>query len=150
MIAQYDWPLPQRPARRPASYTQNLLLSTLAPAPYPAAWPPALRQTPLAKTFQAQRQRNTSSFQPTIGPAIERRISSMAFEQHSYQARFTADEYRVLINFYTVTLKDGTLEFSRLHPRTGLPIVCRFTACPPDNDDIPGYVLTTIQYIAVR
>lgn len=149
-IAQYDWPLPRLPGRSPLGFTQNLLASTLAPASYPVAWPAQVPQIPLAKTFQGQRQRNVASFQPAYGPPIERRATSMAMESHSYQVRLSVEQYRVLMYFYTVTLKDGTLEFSRTHPRTGQPIVARFTACPPDNDDIPGYVLTTIQYVAVR
>ncbi|HEY4775018.1 MAG TPA: hypothetical protein VIH40_09375 [Xanthobacteraceae bacterium] len=113
-------------------------------------WPAAVPQTPLAGSFSSEPQRNVISFAPEYGPPIERRATSMMMEAHSYRARLTAAEYATLMDFYRDDLQDGVLAFARDHPRTGEPIVARFSAAPADADDIPGHVMTTISYLRIR
>lgn len=94
-------------------------------------WPDTVNQFMDRGSFNEQPERNVVSFQPDVGPPIERRRSSIATTMLSGSGRGTRAEWDSLVAFYKDTLNDGIDPFVRLHPDTNVPIVCKFTGDAP-------------------
>lgn len=83
------------------------------------AWPSSVPQDALLSSYGERPQRNVASFQPDTGIAIERRRSSVSTDDIAFEQILDNDEWEALLAFYRDDLKDGTLTFTRNHPRTG-------------------------------
>lgn len=115
-----------------------------------AAWPAAVPQGYKIDTLNVRLQRNVADFEAEVGPPLGRRRSSLQMEDHSYERDLTETQYAALKSFYKDDLKDGTLQFTRTHPRTGADIVCKFVEAPDDHGGRPGVVRTSIHYLMIR
>lgn len=96
----------------------------------PAAWPAAVNQFAYRAGYGEQAERNVVSFQPEVGPPIERRRSTVATDIITFEGRGTPAEWASLKSFYRVTLRDGVDTFTRNHPLTGQAGTFKFTAPP--------------------
>lgn len=83
------------------------------------AWPSSVPQDALLSSYGERPQRNVASFQPDTGIAIERRRSSVSTDDITFEQILVEAEWEDLLAFYRDDLKDGTLTFTRSHPRTG-------------------------------
>lgn len=95
-----------------------------------AAWPGTVNQFMLRDPYSERMEDNKVSFQPDVGPPIERPRSSISQDIISGEGRGTLTEWTALKAFYRTTLADGSLTFTRTDPQTGSTITCRFTAAP--------------------
>lgn len=104
------------------------------------AWPAEVPQAAQVSGYSEEPQRNVASFPTDVGPPIARRRSSVATTRLGYTSMpLTAAEAAALMMFYTTTLKDGVLPFTRMHPRTEDSITAQFVAAPtltPVSGDI--------------
>lgn len=101
------------------------------------AWPASIPQAPLVDQWVGGPQRNKVSFQPDVGPSIDRRRTSAA---HSiFQGTFgpfTDAQLASFESFFSTDLADGTLSFTWDDPVTGVSYNWKFT------DDEPPYQIT--------
>lgn len=97
-----------------------------------AAWPSGVSQYADADSYSERPERNVASFQPEIGPPKERRRSSISLDVFRFRTTMPFADYDTLLAFYRSDLKDGTLEFTRKHPRnvSGPDFTFMFTAEP--------------------
>lgn len=95
-----------------------------------AAWPSTISQNALQSGYTEQPQRNVVTFEPEAGIAMERRRSSVSTDAITFPAVLSSAEWAALLTFYRDTLKDGTLPFTRLHPRTNETETFKFTEAP--------------------
>jgi hypothetical protein len=84
-----------------------------------AIFPPWIVATALQSAFAEQPEANQVSFQPETGAAILRRRMSLSQDLVTFTSPLTSASFDDLIYFYRYTLKDGTLQFTMPHPRTG-------------------------------
>lgn len=101
-------------------------------------WPASLPQAPLVDQWSGGPQRNKVSFQPEIGPSIDRRRGSSAF--HTYQATFaplTDAQLATFVYFFETELYDGVVSFQWNDPVTGAAYNWKF------SDDEPPYQVTS-------
>lgn len=112
-----------------------------------AAWPATVPQWHLHTSYSERPQRNVASFQPDSGIAIERRRSSVSTDDMAYDLALDSTQYDALLTFYRDTLKDGTLPFTRQHPRTGEDITCKFTEAPALAAVLVGHYRVTIRLV---
>lgn len=94
------------------------------------SWPGTVNQGVNQDSFSEAPEQNKIAFQPEVGPPMERRRTSVSSNAFSFTSRCTSDEYDALVDFYWDTLLDGTLSFTRNHPRTGISATFRFTDVP--------------------
>jgi len=65
-------------------------------------------------------QSNVISFQPEVGPSIDRRRASIVQRTHEIElANVTAAQYADFVEFFDVTLFSGVLAFNWVNPMTG-------------------------------
>lgn len=84
-----------------------------------ATWPSDVTLVFKAESYTERPERNVSSFPVDVGPALEARASSVATDLLSGTIPCqTSAEYESLMDFYRDDLVDGTLPFTRAHPRT--------------------------------
>lgn len=95
-----------------------------------AAWPGTVNQIVNQDSFNEAPERNVISFQPEVGPPIERRRTSISSNVFAFTQWYTSTEYDALVDFYRTTLLDGVLTFTRNHPRTGVSATFKFTDVP--------------------
>lgn len=82
-------------------------------------WPASLPQA-ASLGGAGEVQANVVSFQPEVGPTIDRRRASIVQRTHQIQfAKLTKAEYLIFVNFFDVTLLSGTLPFTWVNPMTG-------------------------------
>jgi hypothetical protein len=83
----------------------------------PENWP-AVNQVVLRASVSEKPERNVRSFQPEFGPPMEGRRTSVSTDVFAFTGRVTSNEWDTLMAWYRDTLKDGSLTFTRNHPRT--------------------------------
>ncbi|MFG1247612.1 hypothetical protein [Xanthobacter flavus] len=93
-------------------------------------WPAPLPCQPEQGTWQETPNPNTVSFEPEVGPTIDRRRSTVFSLASSCTFMFTKAEYAVFLAWYRDDLKSGTLPFSFDHPVTGVPSRWKFHPKP--------------------
>jgi hypothetical protein len=108
-------------------------------------WPMGVPTAAIFKSFKRVPINNIAEFQPEVGPAKRRRRTSISMQTLNFQTVMTHLEAETLLEFYTDTLKDGALEFTRPDPRTCETITCIFTAVPEFDDFSARRQLVTIQ-----
>lgn len=80
-------------------------------------WPTALPQQPLAGKWSWAPQRNKVSFQPEIGPSIDRRRGSSNVRIYQGTFDFPSVEIAAIFeDWFEATLSDGTLPFQWVDP----------------------------------
>lgn len=94
------------------------------------AWPAAVPTECSVGGYSEQSIRNVASFQPDVGPSIDRRRSSVASTDVDFSTMLTTAELTDLLDWYRDTLLDGVLPFTRAHPRTLTTVVMRFKSAP--------------------
>ena len=95
-----------------------------------AVWPASLPTLIPTDGYSDEVERNVISFQPEVGPPLERRRSSVSTNLVSYPVNVTLDEFETLKDFYRDDLKDGVLPFTRDDPITEVQTTYKFAAPP--------------------
>lgn len=95
-----------------------------------ATWPVAVPDVGLIAGYTERPENNLARFQPEVGPAKLRRRSSIISTILTFSQIMTYTQYDALITFYQTDIKDGSLEFTRNHPRTGVSGTFLFMAPP--------------------
>ncbi|TNE60820.1 MAG: hypothetical protein EP335_17425 [Alphaproteobacteria bacterium] len=92
-------------------------------------WPGAV---PSALDFggRVRPQANKVSFQPAVGPTIERRRATVAVRQHEVSISMGESAAAAFLSFYEDTLQQGTLPFSGLSDPFGVPRTFRIAGEP--------------------
>ncbi len=93
-------------------------------------WPSSLPVYPLVNGYSEVADRNVASFQPDIGPTIDRRRSSVASSVINFSLLLSVSEVSTLMTWYRDNLKDGVLPFINMHPRTQSSVIMRFNSAP--------------------
>lgn len=102
-----------------------------------AAWPGTVNQNAITNTYHEKKDRNVATFQPEVGPAMERRRTSVGSYTMSFDILLTTTEVAALKTFYDTTLADGSLYFTFTHPLTGATVTAKFVESP-DYRDVDG------------
>lgn len=111
-----------------------------------AAWPGTVNQFFYKSGYSQKPEANKVSFQPEVGPPIERRRSSLSTDLVQGSGRGTSTEFAALMTFWRTTLLDGSLTFTRNHPLTGVAnTVCKFTDPPAITDVRATFVQFSLQ-----
>lgn len=110
------------------------------------AWPGTITQNMLAGSYSEKPDRNVASFAPEVGPSIDRRRTSIASSQISFQSRYSSAEKALFDAFYRDDLADGTLVLTRKNPKSGATITCKFSEAPSFSDLSPGYYLASLAF----
>lgn len=106
-------------------------------------WPASI---PIPGTVDRQSYRerpdtNRASFQTAVGPEKVRRRSTLNGSRISFALWLDGDQVDTFETFYRTTLKDGTLPFQMVHPRTGVEGTFRFdTSSEPETSEISSNV----------
>jgi len=59
-------------------------------------------------------QANKVSFEPAVGPSLERRRATLALREHEMKLRLSAVQTETFLGFYEDTLKHGVFPFTGL------------------------------------
>ena len=112
-----------------------------------AAWPATVPQYAQQPSYSEKPERNAAEFRPEIGPPLSRRRTSISSDVIRFETTMTFDQYDDLLEFYREDLKDGTVSFTRKHPRDtdGPDRVFRFTAEPEFRAAGPDYGVVSLQ-----
>lgn len=82
-------------------------------------WPATLPQA-ASLGGAGELQSNVVSFQPEVGPSIDRRRASIVQRTHEIAfANLTETQYQTFVDFFDVTLFSGVLPFNWVNPMTG-------------------------------
>lgn len=81
-----------------------------------ASWP-SVTQYALDGTLSEAPENNLSEFRPEVGPVKRRRRTSVATRLLVFDQLLSFTEFDALMTFYSDTLMDGALTFTRYHPR---------------------------------
>lgn len=93
-----------------------------------AIWPLTNRQSPDSDQYSESRQLNKISFEPEVGPSIDRRRGTAAGTTVSIHFTGITEAERVTFeNWYEDILFDGTLPFDWLDPVRGEIRTFKFT-----------------------
>jgi len=85
-----------------------------------AVWPTTLPARPLSSSIGWEPQDNKVSFQPDVGPSIDRRRSSaVAFEYSAKFPAITAAQVAIFETFFHTTLASGALHYLWDDPISG-------------------------------
>jgi hypothetical protein len=84
------------------------------------AFPSWITFWPLQASYQEQVDTNQAASQPATGAPTLRRRSLLAQRLITFTLPLSSLEFEALKTFYRTTLKDGTLQFTMPHPRTGV------------------------------
>lgn len=97
-----------------------------------AAWPSTVPQVATISGFGEKPERNVAEFSPEVGPPMTRRRSGVSTDALQFETTMTFDEWDDLHDFYRDDVKDGTLSFTRKHPRDlgGSDLTFRFISEP--------------------
>lgn len=85
---------------------------------YGVAWPAAVNQFVQTQSYGETPDTNVAQFQPEVGAPKLRRRMSISSDSFSFDVWMTGAEYAAWLAFYRTNLADGTLQFTRQHPRT--------------------------------
>lgn len=111
-----------------------------------AAWPGTVNQFFYKSGYSQKPEPNKVSFQPEVGPPIERRRSSISTDIVQGRGRGTVTEFNNLMTFFRTTLRDGADTFTRNHPLTGTAgVTCRFIEPPAITDVRATYVQWSLE-----
>lgn len=104
-----------------------------------AAWPDDLPRGAVLRSIREALEKNVLEFQVDAGQALRRRRTSMAGGTLAFELPpISAAQWDVLLAFHRDDLADGTLEFTRTHPRdSSVTLICTFRE-PPLKQDIGG------------
>lgn len=97
-----------------------------------AVWPSG--QIPLRalqSSYAEQPENNRLKYEPELGPPKLRRRSTVRADTISFETHMTQAQYDALMTFYTADLENGTLTFTRQHPRTFAADVEFMFSAPP-------------------
>lgn len=83
------------------------------------AFPSWIPAPAMQDSYQEQPESNQAAFQPDTGKPILRRRTSISTDLITFVSQLTSLEFEQVKNFYRYTIKDGTLQFTMPHPRTG-------------------------------
>ncbi|MCF2522349.1 hypothetical protein [Bradyrhizobium sp. G127] len=107
-----------------------------------AIWPIDVPLRTLQSGYSEAPEKNTADFQPEVGPPKTRRRTSISSDVITCSGNFSSEEWDALVAFYRTTLADGSLPFTRAHPRSGLSMTFKFTGDPPKLSQVRGDVYT--------
>ena len=107
------------------------------------AWPAELPCQPEQGTWQETPHSNVASFQPEVGPTIDRRRGTVNTTAVTCSFVFTRAEFLVFEAWFLADLQSGALAFSLDHPVTGAPYRWKF-------DPKPGWSMTAMTNRKVR
>lgn len=105
-------------------------------------WPANLPQKPLLDSFTHAPQENKVSFQPDVGPPIERRRGTA--KMHEYKVEFppiNAEELAVFETWFEDDLADGVLHYLWAHPVTGVTYKWKIDSYSVGRHGNGGHVL---------
>lgn len=92
-----------------------------------AVWPKEIIPfSILQSSYGEQLEDNRHRFTSDSGREITRRKTSRRLDTIVGEMIMTYEQYQIFLDFYTNTLKDGTLPFEALHPRTRQITVFKF------------------------
>lgn len=92
-----------------------------------AYWPSSVNQRAFIGSYQETPNHNTVSFAPEVGPPMMRRRTSLSTKKLTFDSILSTAECATLESFWRNTLKDGTLPFARVNPRSGITHVYNFS-----------------------
>lgn len=95
-----------------------------------AAWPAGVPVCWIGGSYSEKPEQNRAEFQPEVGPPKLRRRSSVKTVVVGFLLKLTSAEFDALLDFYTDDLEDGSLSFTRVHPRTNATETFTFAAIP--------------------
>lgn len=101
-------------------------------------WPVTLPQYVNQDGYTQKRISGKIETEMDTGPAVMRNRFTATPVVFNLAITMTNAEVTVLENFYVTTCKNGTEEFTWLHPRTGAGAVMRFIGEPPDIRHLSG------------
>jgi hypothetical protein len=90
------------------------------------AWPAVNLTEIVRETYREEFEDNVSRFKPDVGPTVDHSRTIMATGPIAFDQWFTTAEFETLETWRRVTLKNGVLPFTRLHPRTGDSSIFKF------------------------
>lgn len=89
-------------------------------------WPAALPQKALKEGYRETASDNLLESQMDAGPAKIRRRFTTRSRMFQMTIACTASQAATFLSFFETTLKDGSLPFDWVHPRTGAAATFRF------------------------
>lgn len=108
-------------------------------------WPGTVPQSCDIGTLNESDQDELVRFKPEYGVEKLRRRTSMVVATLKYQRTMTLVAWDALQSFYRLTLLNGALPFSTIHPRTSAAITAQFTTMPTMKTiDSSLYCIVTI------
>jgi len=97
-----------------------------------AEWPTDTIPNNWTVGIQGGPQLNKISFNPDVGPSIDRRRASAIARKYQVDCPgLTQTEYLAFVEFYHTTLKEGTLPFTAMDPFTGVEKTFKFGSEDP-------------------
>lgn len=94
-------------------------------------WPTELPNFATPNGYQESLGENSIRSAMELGPAKVRRRSTFTPRTISFTQVLTSEQIQDLETFYLVTLVNGSLPFTMVHPRTGATITTAVFAEPP-------------------
>lgn len=107
-------------------------------------WPVGITQYALDGTLSEAAENNLAEFKPEVGPPKRRRRTSVATDILAFDQMLTFDEFDELKEFYSDTLKDGSLPFGRYHPRDIGGTIYEWQFVEPPKLKTSTYVFATV------
>lgn len=84
-----------------------------------ASWPSTLPQVPVGGGFSGGPQPNKISFQPEIGPSIDRRRGTAVGHLREIRLQpIDRQQLATFVQFFEIDLRDGILPFTWIDPQT--------------------------------
>lgn len=94
------------------------------------AWPATVPTDVLEDSFAESPPENTIRSPMETGPAKLRRRATSAVRPVSWRQNLTTAQVADVDTFAVTTTKNGSIDFTRAHPRTGSSVTMRFLAMP--------------------
>lgn len=91
----------------------------------PVPWP-AVNTKVVRSSYSEEPQDNVHRFTPDVGPSVDISRTITAGTIISFEQWFTAAEYDTIETWRRVTLKNGVLLFTRVHPTKGVDAIFKF------------------------
>jgi hypothetical protein len=103
-----------------------------------APWPVNVNQAVYRDSYEELPEDNIAEFKSETGPPKRRQRTSIASDLLNFEGRVTAAERVALRAFHRVTLKNGSLPFTRNHPYTGVTGGSYVFEKPPQYRSLSG------------
>jgi len=100
-------------------------------------WPPGLQQFLQTGEFGQSQQNTNIRTNVETGPIKQRRRFTQPMTDMKCMIWVPHADYAIFLDFYNITLQNGTLEFDFDDPITGFPTVWRFKG-PPATSQVGG------------